>query len=290
MRVLISGAGGQVGRELVRRAPGSASVLALDRAALDITDAAAIARVIDEFKPTHILNAAAYTAVDKAESEAEAAWAVNALAPRALARAAARVGQCRMIHLSSDYVFDGRSSQPYLISDAPNPLNVYGASKLEGEHAVLEVLPGQAAVVRTAWVYGVQGRNFLHSMLQQMRERAAVRVVDDQIGTPTAAAPLADLLWVLAARAGLTGLFHWTDAGVASRYDFAVAIAEDARVRGLLNSPIEITPIATEDYPAPARRPRFSVLDKRSTIAALGFSPEHWRTPLRAVMDELPYA
>src|SRR5580658_10174647 len=168
MRVLISGAGGQVGRELVRRAPGSASVLALDRAALDITDAAAIARVIDEFKPTHILNAAAYTAVDKAESEAEAAWAVNALAPRALARAAARVGQCRMIHLSSDYVFDGRSSQPYLISDAPNPLNVYGASKLEGEHAVLEVLPGQAAVVRTAWVYGVQGRNFLHSMLQQM--------------------------------------------------------------------------------------------------------------------------
>lgn len=290
MRVLITGAGGQLGRELVRRAPAAASLRALERAALDITDAGAIAQVIEQFQPTHILNAAAYTAVDKAESERDAAWALNALAPRALALAAARLGHCRLIHISTDYVFDGASAQPYLISDTPNPLNVYGASKLDGERAVLATLPDHSAIVRTAWVYGVHGRNFVHTMLRLMRERGAVRVVADQIGTPTAAAPLADMLWALAARPGLTGLYHWSDAGVASWYDFAVAIAEDARVRGLLNREIEITPIATEDFPTPARRPRISVLDKRSTIAALGFAPDHWRTPLRAVLDELPHA
>jgi dTDP-4-dehydrorhamnose reductase len=287
---LITGAGGQVGRELVRRAPAAATVRALDRAALDIGDAAAIAQAVHDFQPTHIINAAAYTQVDKAERERDAAWALNAIAPRELARAAARQGHCRLIHISTDYVFDGTSALPYLTTDTPSPLNVYGASKLDGERAVLEALPEHAAIVRTAWVYGVHGRNFVHTMLRLMRERGAVRVVADQIGTPTAAAPLADLLWALAVRPGLTGLFHWTDAGIASWYDFAVAIAEDARVRGLLNSAIEITPIATEDYPTPARRPRCSVLDKRSTIAALGFAPDHWRTPLRAVLDELPHA
>jgi dTDP-4-dehydrorhamnose reductase len=290
VRVLITGAGGQVGRELVRRAPPAATIRALDRVALDVTDAAAIAHVLNSFQPTHILNAAAYTAVDKAESERDVAWKLNAIAPRELALAAGRLGNCRLIHISTDYVFDGESARPYLIGDTPHPLNVYGASKLDGERAVLEALPGQSAVVRTAWVYGVHGRNFVHTMLRLMRERGAVRVVADQIGTPTAAAPLADLLWALAARPGLTGLYHWTDAGIASWYDFAVAIAEDARVRGLLSSKIEITPIATEDYPTPARRPRCSVLDKRSTIAALGFAPDHWRTPLRAVLDELPNA
>ncbi len=290
MRVLITGAGGQVGRELLRRAPAAATLKALDHAALDICDAAAIAQVLDDFQPTHIINAAAYTAVDKAESEREAAWALNALAPRELAQGAARLGHCRLIHISTDYVFDGASARPYLTSDTPNPLNVYGASKLDGERAVLEILPEHSAIVRTAWVYGVHGRNFVHTMLRLMRERGAVRVVADQIGTPTAAAPLADLLWVLATRPGLTGLYHWTDAGIASWYDFAVAIAEDARARGLLSSEVEITPIATEDYPTPARRPRCSVLDKRSTLAALGFAPDHWRTPLRAVLDELPHA
>jgi len=290
VRVLITGAAGQVGRELARRAPAAATVRALDRSALDITDSAAIAQLLDEFQPTHIINAAAYTAVDKAESEPDAAWAINALAPRELALAAARRGHCRLIHISTDYVFDGQSAQPYLIGDAPNPLNVYGVSKLYGERAVLEALPEQSAIVRTAWVYSAHGRNFVHTMLRLMRERGAVQVVADQIGTPTAAAPLADLLWALAVRPGLTGLFHWTDAGVASWYDFAVAIAEDARVRGLLSSAIEITPIATEDYPTPARRPRCTVLDKRSTVAALGFGPEHWRVPLRAVLDELPNA
>jgi dTDP-4-dehydrorhamnose reductase len=290
MRVLITGAAGQVGRELVRRAPAAATVQALDRSALDIRDAAAITRIVDEFKPTHILNAAAYTAVDKAESDRDAAFALNASAPRELALAAARHGACRLIHVSTDYVFDGQSTRPYLTTDATQPLNVYGASKLAGEQAVLELLPAHAAVVRTAWVYGAHGRNFVHTMLRLMRERGAVRVVADQIGTPTAAAPLADLLWALAARPHLNGLYHWTDAGVASWYDFAVAIAEDARVRGLLSSPIEITPIATEDFPTPARRPRLSLLDKRSTIAAVGFAPDHWRTPLRAVLDELPHA
>jgi dTDP-4-dehydrorhamnose reductase len=290
MRVLITGAAGQVGRELVHRAPPTVSLLALDRERLDITDDGAVAEVMHKFQPTHIINAAAYTAVDRAETERDAAWALNALAPGTLAAAAARSGCCRMIHISTDYVFDGDSSRPYLTDDAPRPLSVYGASKLEGERAVLELLPAHSAIVRTSWVYGAHGRNFVHTMLRLMREHSTVRVVADQIGSPTAAGPLADVLWALTLRPALTGLFHWTDAGTASWYDFAVAIAEDAQMRGLLGQPVTITPIATEEYPTPARRPRLSLLDKRSTVAALGFAPEHWRTPLRAVLDELPHA
>jgi len=287
VRVLITGAGGQLGRELVRTAPAAATVRALDRTYLDVTDAAAVQAVVGEYQPTVILNAAGYTAVDRAESDQEGAWRLNAVAPRQLAEAARTVRQCRLIHVSTDYVFDGESPRPYQPQDAPNPLSAYGKSKLEGERAVLEALGNHAVVVRTAWVYSAHGRNFLHTMLRLMREQGVVRVVADQIGSPTATASLAEMLWACAERPGLAGIFHWTDAGVASWYDFAVAIAEEANGRRLLAAPAQVLAIASEDYPTPARRPRCSLLDRRSTIAAVGLEPEHWRVRLRSVLDEL---
>jgi dTDP-4-dehydrorhamnose reductase len=287
MRVLITGASGQVGRELARSSPIGATVSAVDRHDLDVGDAAAVRALVEDFRPTLILNAAAYTGVDRAETDADVAMRVNGDGPRLLAEAARVLGDCRLIHISTDYVFDGRSPRAYTPDDEPRPICVYGHSKLAGERAVLRTAGIDAAIVRTSWVYAPHGRNFLQTMLRRMRERGEVRVVADQIGTPTAARSLAEALWVLAGRSGLAGLLHWTDAGVASWYDFAVAIAEEAAARGLLPGDIVVTPIATNEYPTPARRPACSLLDKRATIAALGMAPWHWRQRLRQVLGEL---
>ena len=287
MRVLITGSGGQVGRELVRAAPPDAEVCAFNRGELDISDGTAVQAIVKEFAPTVIINAAAYTAVDRAESERDLAWQVNALAPQLLAEAAAAQGHCRLIHISTDYVFSGESPHPYGIDAEPGPINEYGRSKLEGERAVLKTLGGRAAVVRSSWIYGSRGRNFLLTMLRLMRETRAVRVVADQMGSPTSAASLARALWTIAGRPGLSGVHHWTDAGVASWYDFAVAIANEGAAAGLVPAGIEVSPIATEDYPTPARRPACSLLDKRHTIAALGAGPEHWARSLKATLQSM---
>jgi dTDP-4-dehydrorhamnose reductase len=288
MRVLITGSGGQVGRELLRAAPSDADVRALSRSELDISDEAAVRAMVKEYAPTVIINAAAYTAVDRAETERELAWQVNAIAPRMLAESAASLGHCRLIHISSDYVFSGESPRPFNTDDEPAPINEYGRSKLGGERAVHEALGAAAVIVRSSWVYSAHDRNFLHTMLRLMRQGRAVRVVADQIGSPTSAASLARALWAFAARPGLSGLHHWTDAGVASWYDFAVAIADQAASAGLLPDGIEVTPIGTADYPLPARRPACSLLDKRGTIAALGTGPEHWARSLRATLQSIP--
>ena len=288
MRVLITGSGGQVGRELVRAAPPAAEVCALGHGELDISDGARVQAIVKEFGPTVIVNAAAYTAVDRAETERELAWQANALAPRLLAEAAAGRANCRLIHISTDYVFGGESSRPFNTDDEPGPINEYGRSKLGGERAVLQALGTRAVIVRSSWVYGTGGGNFLHTMLRLMREGRAVRVVADQIGSPTSAASLAMALWAFAVRPDLSGLHHWTDAGVASWYDFAVAIADQAVVAGLVPAGVEVTPIATEDYPTAARRPACSLLDKRRTIAALGRGPNHWARSLNATLRSMP--
>jgi dTDP-4-dehydrorhamnose reductase len=290
LRALITGAAGQLGRELVRLAPRSTTVLALNRRSLDILDAAAVHRVISEFRPTVVINAAAYTAVDNAESEWHLAQSINGKAPKALAQSVSTVPDCRLIHFSTDYVFSGDSPRAYLPSDTPNPSSAYGRSKLEGERAVLQTLATQAAVMRTAWVYGIYGRNFLMTMLRLMSERAAVRVVADQIGTPTAVHSLAHAAWRLAENRDISGILHWTDEGVASWYDFAVAIAEEAVARGLLPGRpdgVTVLAIATAEYPTPASRPLCSLLDKRSTAAALKLQPRHWRTELREVLARM---
>jgi dTDP-4-dehydrorhamnose reductase len=284
LKVLITGAHGQVGRCLLARLPAGVTAIGLTRAQLDVGDAEAVTHAIQAHGPAVIINAAAYTAVDRAETEVQAARRVNGLGPRHLARAA-RAGGARLVHISTDFVFDGRGSVPYAPNAPTAPLGTYGLTKLEGEQAVTELVPDSSVVLRTAWVYAAQGANFLRTMLRVMGEKRQVRVVADQIGTPTAADSLAGVLWALAARPDITGLQHFTDAGVASWYDFAVAIAEEATVRGLLTPGVRVSAIATADYPTPARRPGYSVLDKRALLSALALESDHWRVSLRRVLD-----
>lgn len=281
MKALVAGAQGQLGQMLHRLAPAGSDVIAPPEAAFDITDPQAVDQCIAQHAPDILFNAAAYTAVDRAESEPERARLINATAVGNLAAACARHG-VQLVHVSTDFVFAGDTGRAYRPDDAAKPLGVYGLTKWEGEQAA-----GAAAlIVRTAWVYGPSGHNFVRTMLRLMAERPEIRVVADQIGTPTYAPGLAQVLWALAGR-GARGLFHHTDSGVASWYDFAVAIQEEAVVAGLLKVAVPVIPITTGDYPTPARRPAFSVLDKSATIAALGAPAPHWRVNLRAMIKEI---
>jgi dTDP-4-dehydrorhamnose reductase len=289
MKVLITGANGQLGGALVKSAPGQAQITATTREQLDLTDAAAIGDFVARLRPDMVLNAGAYTAVDQAESEKTLAYAINASAPEALANACRAVG-ARLIHVSTDYVFDGHSSRPYRPNDVVNPLNVYGASKLEGERRIAQCAGLDWVVVRTAWVYAAQGRNFVRTLLRLCGERDRVGVVADQIGTPTSAASLARCLWKITTQPEVTGLLHYTDAGVASWYDFSVAIYEEAKALGLVRRDVEIAPITTEEYKTPAARPLYTVMDKSATTRALDLKLVHWRAELREVLGVIASA
>lgn len=280
MKILIAGSAGQLGRALQATAPAGATIIAPPEADFDILNEAMVAAQTEQHRPALIINAAAYTAVDKAEGEPAIAHAVNATAAGYLAQAAAKAG-AGIVHISTDFVFDGTSATPYLPDAAPAPLGVYGATKLAGEASVRALHPAPL-IIRTAWVYAAVGNNFVKTMLRLMRERDEVKVVADQIGTPTHAAGLARAIWALHA-ANATGIFHWTDAGAASWYDFAVAIQEEALALGLLDRQVPVVPIRTADYPTPARRPAMSVLDKTFTWAITGAAP-HWRVELRAAL------
>ncbi|NWK94273.1 dTDP-4-dehydrorhamnose reductase [Sphingobium lactosutens] len=278
MKALIVGAKGQLGRGLQATAPADAMLTCVDVDELDITQPEAVQAFVARERPDLLFNAAAYTAVDKAEQEEELALAINGTAVGTLADAARAVG-ARFVHVSTDFVFDGLAGVPYR-PDAPTaPLSAYGRTKLVGE----ELAGPNALIVRTAWVYAPTGGNFVRTMLRLMGERPEVRVVADQIGTPTYAPGLASALWTMA-RAGITGLHHYTDSGAASWYDFAVAIQEEALAAGLLGQEARIVPIPSSDYPTPATRPHYSVLDKASTFAALGGPTPHWRANLRVMI------
>ena len=281
MKVLITGAGGQLGQALISTIPDHAQVVAATSAELDIGDAAAVQSYVAAAAPQLLINAAAYTAVDKAESDRETACRVNGDAVGFLAQAASKAG-ARLVHVSTDFVFNGTAGMPYAPGAPTAPLGVYGASKLRGEQQAGE----GALIVRTAWVYSSRGNNFVRTMLRLMAERDELRVVADQIGTPTWATSLADGIWKLAA-AGADGLYHYTDSGAASWYDFAVAIQEEALAIGLLDRAIPVLPIPTSDYPTPARRPHYSVLDKEATNAMIGVPAAHWRANLRLMLREV---
>jgi dTDP-4-dehydrorhamnose reductase len=289
LTALITGADGQLGDALRATVPAGWRVLAFDSRTLDIADETATHRVIEREAPTLVINTAAYTAVDAAESEPERAAAINARGAGNVAAASVAVG-ARLFHVSTDFVFDGRQGRPYASADPTNPLSVYGRTKLDGEHEVSRIAGGNALILRTAWVYSGHRRNFVLSMLKLMRERESIRVVCDQIGTPTWARSLADALWTMADMADLRGVHHWTDAGVASWYDFAVAIQEEALAAQLLDREVAILPIPTTEYPSPAVRPAFSVLDKTATWAAIGRAPRHWRVNLRHMLEGLRHA
>lgn len=280
MKVLVTGAGGQLGRALATTAPIDTVIDAIDIADLDLTDAAAVRAKILADRPDMVMNAAAYTAVDKAEAEEDLARAINAHAVAAIAGALAEYGG-RLVHVSTDFVFDGTSSAAYRRDAARNPISAYGRTKAQGEDAA----GADALIVRTAWVYTAGGANFVRTMLRLMGERDQVRVVADQIGAPTWAPGLASTLWGLAAQ-GATGLWHHSDAGVASWYDFAVAIQEEALALGLLDRQIPVIPIPTSAYPTPAARPAFSLLDSSATRSELGDGYTHWRVNLRHMLEE----
>jgi dTDP-4-dehydrorhamnose reductase len=284
-RAVVVGAGGQLGRELVRGADPALECISLQRADLDISSAQAVTSRLAELAPQVVINAAAYTAVDAAESEPEAAQLANADGPACLAAACRQLG-ARLIHVSTDFVFDGESAHPYPVDAPTSPLGEYGRSKLVGELAVRNALPN-ALILRTGWVYSAFGGNFVKTMLRLMAERTELGVVADQVGTPTWARGLAGALWAAAARPQLNGIYHWSDAGVCSWYDFAVAIFEEASELGLLSRPVTIRPIPAAQYPTPARRPAYSVLDKTSSWRDLELEGVHWRAQLRAMLGDL---
>ncbi len=276
MRALVAGSGGQLGRALAATVPASVTLIAPPEAEFDITDADAVRRIVADARPDVVINAAAYTAVDRAESDEAGARAINVYAVGTLA-SAARIMGAGFAHVSTDFVFDGTAHTPYAPDATPNPLGAYGRTKPDGEIAAAEFHPSPL-LVRTAWVYAARGNNFVATMLRLMGERDEVRVVADQFGTPTHAVTLARTLWKLIG-GGHTGTFHATDAGTASWYDFAQAIHDEALAVGLLAREVTITPIRTIDYPTPAKRPAFGVLDKTPTWAITGY-PRHWRAEL----------
>jgi dTDP-4-dehydrorhamnose reductase len=283
MRVLVLG-GGQIAKAVAAGAPARHEVAMRSHAQLDIVNEAALASELVKFKADWIVNAAAYTAVDLAEDEAAKAIAVNDTAVASLVRTSANAGS-RLLHLSTDFVFDGGSRRAYMPLDPTNPLSVYGVSKLGGER---HVIAGRAGIVlRTSWVYAAEGKNFVLTMLRLMRDKDQISVVCDQIGAPTWAASAAAAIWGLIGGEVTPGIYHWTDLGVASWYDFAVAIQDEALARGLLSRAIPILPIYSSEYPTKAQRPAFSVLDSASTRSLLKVPATHWRHNLRMMLDEL---
>ena len=285
MNVLLIGSGGQLGWELCRTCPPSIDLVPLDYPEIDLSDGMRVDRLVSEVRPDWVINAAAYTAVDKAESELEKARAVNGAGVGALASSVAGT-QGRLVHISTDFVFDGEHGGAYPPDAECSPLGVYGQTKREGERAALEALPGRVLLLRTAWLYSSHGANFVKTMLRLMKEKDQLGVVDDQIGTPTWAHGLATTIWKGIDR-NLTGCYHWTDAGVASWYDFAVAIRDEGTACDLLENAIHVSPIPSSAYPTPAKRPPSSVLSKTSTWKDFDIQPVHWREQLRSMLQEI---
>ncbi|MFM7086249.1 MAG: dTDP-4-dehydrorhamnose reductase [Cyanobium sp.] len=311
MKVLLTGAAGQLGHALRQQVPAGVELIASSRTgtdgtgdgshadaavgwmALDLADAAACRTAVHRHRPDWVLNAGAYTAVDKAESEPELAHAVNAGAPRAFAEALAETGG-RLLQVSTDFVFNGAQGHPYRPEQPRDPLGVYGATKAAGEEAVEDVLggDGRGLILRTSWVMGPVGRNFALTMLRLHRERAGggtpLAVVADQVGCPTSTQTLAAACWRTLERASgdsaLVPILHWSDAGAASWYDVAVAVGELAQEHGLLERMAQVRPITTADYPTPAQRPSYSLLDGSQTRQALELPALHWRSALAALL------
>jgi dTDP-4-dehydrorhamnose reductase len=293
---LVTGGTGQVGHELVRELAVLGRVVAPTSAELDLAEPARIREVVRRVRPDVVVNAGAYTAVDRAESEVARCRAINAVAPGVLAEETAVLG-AGLVHFSTDYVFDGSAARAYTETDAPNPVSVYGSTKLAGERAV-EAVGGAHVILRTSWVYGARGANFLRTMLRLARERSELRVVADQVGAPTwsrlVATATAHVLRAMLADGApaapfgsRSGIYHLTSGGRATWHEFATAIVEGDPRRAEQRCE-RVVPIATAEYPTPARRPASSLLDTTKLTRTFGLVLPDWREQLRLVLDELP--
>ena len=287
MNIAIIGKSGQLAFELARELKSSEhNVTYLGRDDIDITSTASIEETLLPLSVDVVINASAYTAVDKAEEDTDACNAINALAVKNLATFCKASGAF-MVHVSTDYVFNGHKGSPYLTDDPIEPQGAYGRSKAEGEKALLDIIPEASCLIRTAWVYSSHGNNFVKTMLRLMADKPKLAVIDDQIGTPTWAKGLAEAC-ICAAIDKTVGVYHWTDEGVASWYDFALAIQELGIEKGLLGNAIPVLPIPSSQYPTPATRPHYSVLNKESArVAFASCKPTHWRKHLATMLDEL---
>lgn len=283
MKILVTGANGQLGKEMNRilelRNPGTTTYTDVD--SLDITDSKAVSDFIDKHQFTHIINCAAYTAVDKAESDQTSCYRINAEAVQNIANAAAKIG-AKVVHISTDYVFDGKSFLPYVETDKVNPTSAYGTSKRKGEMILLSFCP-DAVILRTSWLYSPHGNNFVKTMIRLGREKSELGVVYDQVGTPTSATDLAEAIYtVITARQWLPGIYHFSNEGVISWYDFTKAIHRIAGIDGC-----NVKPISTEDFPTAASRPHYSVLDKSKIKRTFGICIPYWEDSLTTCIEQL---
>ncbi|MEO7359839.1 MAG: dTDP-4-dehydrorhamnose reductase [Gemmatimonadaceae bacterium] len=287
-RVLVLGAAGQVGSAVLQSAVAGYEIIAPTKREADLRQIELLREFVRDSKPDAIINCAAFTRVDDAERESDAAYLMNAEAPRVLAECAQESG-ARFVHVSTDYVYDGGGSPPYAPDAHVSPRSVYGASKFKGEQLVALANPS-AAIVRTAWVHSAGNLNFVATAVRIFQQQKVMHVVDDQISTPTRALHLAGALWAFVARPHLNGLFHFTDAGVASWYDVAQCVLDTMQRDGLREPKADVAPVPTTDVPRPAQRPRVSLLDKHATWKALEIVPQHWRVGVAASTRELIHA
>lgn len=284
--ILLIGGNGQVGSELEKIIAPQGNFVSLTRAQVDLSSPETLRQVITHYQPQIIINAAAYTAVDKAETESALSYAVNAIAPAVMAEEAKKLG-ASLLHISTDYVFDGKNSSPYRETDTVNPVSIYGQTKLAGETFIQEI-SSHYIILRTAWVYGAYGKsNFVKTMLRLGGERDIIRVVADQIGTPTWAKDIACTISSIIQTDTESGTYHYTNSGAASWYDFAVAIFEEAQTLKFPLQKVRVIPITTSEYPTPATRPPYSVLACAKISAMLQNHPPHWRQSLRQMLKEL---
>ena len=291
-RILLAGIAGQLGQELKQTLSPLGEVIGVGREKMDLTQPDKIRRVIGEVKPDLIVNAAAYTAVDRAETETELAKLINAIAPGIIAEEARRLGAI-LLHVSTDYVFDGQKNTPYTEEDVTNPMNVYGQTKLAGEERISKS-GAECIILRTAWLYGNHGKgNFVKTMLRLGAEREEIRVVVDGVGSPTWTRDVAEAIAQLLSPVKIeqipltsTNIYHFTNSGVASWYDFAVAIFEEAKRLGFPLKIKQVVPITTSEYPTPAQRPAYSVLSSQKISAVLGTHPPHWQVSLRKMLKQ----
>jgi len=284
-KVMLLGASGQLGREVASRAPVTVDLKALTKTELDITSKPDVDRIVTSSHPDIVINTAAYTQVDQAEIEPEQAFAINEKGIEYLSSSCP--SETRIIHLSTDFVFSTLQASPYLPDDPPEPESVYGRSKFAGEQTLLKKRPKTSVVLRTSWLYGPQTKNFLTTVLELMKTRDELNVVNDQFGSPTSVETLADIVWKLALDCNAHSIFHWSDRGVITWYDFALEIQQQALELNLLTTRIPINPIPTKEYPMPATRPEYSALDSTITEAITGMKTRPWKEQLVSVLKKI---